>query len=119
MHPLFFDDLIALGVLGYLWYRNTRQKKRQYSSYTHNQSQREFKQSASDPGLSLEDAFRILDLTPDASFEDAKKAYKEKVVKSHPDKVSHLSKELQEKARELTLKLNSAFALIKRHKKIK
>ena len=35
----------------------------------------------------------------------------------HPDKVSHLSEELQETAKELTLKLNEAYDLIKQYKK--
>ncbi len=46
------------------------------------------------------------------------KAYKNKMTKSHPDKVSHLSEELQEKARELTLRINQAIDIIKQHKKI-
>ena len=52
-----------------------------------------------------------------ASLEDVNKAYREKMTKCHPDKVSHLSEELQEKARELALDLNQAYDLIKKHKK--
>ena len=47
----------------------------------------------------------------------AAKAYKDKMTKSHPDKVSHLSKALQDKAQELTLELNAAYDLIKKYKK--
>ncbi len=56
----------------------------------------------------------MLGVDPNASWEEINKAYKEKISKSHPDKVSHLSEELQEKARELTLKLNQALDIIKR-----
>jgi hypothetical protein len=117
MHPLFFDDLIALGAFVYLWYRNTKQKKQRPYSYTYDQSGKEYKQTASGDNISLEGAYRLLEVSPDASWDEIKKSYKEKVVKSHPDKVNHLSKELQDKAKELTLKLNNAYDVIKRYKK--
>jgi DnaJ-domain-containing protein 1 len=44
------------------------------------------------------------------------KAYKDKMAKSHPDKVAHLSEELQKKAKELTLEINKAYNIIKSHK---
>jgi DnaJ-domain-containing protein 1 len=50
-------------------------------------------------------------------MDEISRAYKEKMIKSHPDKVSHLSKELQEKAKELTMELNAAIDLIKRYQK--
>jgi DnaJ like chaperone protein len=59
-----------------------------------------------------------LGLNPDASWEEAQKAYKEKIVKSHPDKVAHLSEELQKKAKGLTLQLNKAIDIIKSYKKV-
>lgn len=63
--------------------------------------------------LSLKKAYRTLGVSFDATLEEVKKAYRDKIAKCHPDKVSHLSEELQEKARELTLDLNNAFKLIK------
>ncbi len=68
--------------------------------------------------LDLEEAYGLLGLNPDASWEEVQKAYKEKIAKSHPDKVAHLSEELQEKAKELTLKLNNAIDVIRRYKKV-
>jgi DnaJ like chaperone protein len=116
LHPLFFDDIIALGVLLYLWFRNARQRTQRPHTYTDNQSQKEYKREEFSGEPSLEEAYRILEVNPDASWEEVKKAYKEKIARSHPDKVSHLSKELQEKAEELTLKLNKALDVIKRYK---
>ncbi len=123
-HPLFLDDLIASGILFYLIYKNVKQRKQQqqYYNYTYSQSQSSH-QSQQDKTtefrgpLTLDDAYRLLGVSPDASWEEINKAYKEKMSKSHPDKVSHLSEELQEKAKELTLKLNEALDLIKIHKK--
>lgn len=114
LHPLFFDDLIASGVLFYLWYKNVKQKRQRSYSYSYGQSQ-ENKKNESKGHLGLEEAYRLLGINPDVSWKEVKKAYKEKVAKSHPDKVSHLSEELQEKAKEVTLKLNNALDIIKRN----
>jgi DnaJ-domain-containing protein 1 len=111
-HPLFFDDLIASAVLVYMLYKNARQKKRAGYTYTNSQSQNKSKTTTSGH-LTLDEAYRILGIGPDSSLDEVRKAYKEKVAQSHPDKVSHLSKELQDKAKELTLKLNNAFDVIK------
>jgi DnaJ-domain-containing protein 1 len=114
-HPLFLDDLIASVILVYLLYKNARQKKRAGYTYTNSQSHNKSKTTTSDY-LSLDEAYRILGINPDSSLDEVRKAYKEKIAQSHPDKVSHLSKELQDKAKELTLKLNSAFDVIKNEK---
>ncbi len=124
-HPLFLDDLIASGILFYLIYKISKQKKKYQGYYNYynrsqssSQSYQETKTESKGP-LTLDEAFRLLDVSHNASWDEINKAYKEKMSKSHPDKVSHLSKELQDKAKELTIKLNEALDLIKRHKNIK
>jgi uncharacterized membrane protein YkvA (DUF1232 family) len=114
-HPLFIDDLIASAALFYLLYKNVKQKKQKGDYYSTGHS-REYKRAETEDTLSLEEAYNLLGLNTDASWEEVKKAYKEKIAKSHPDKVSHLSKELQDKARELTLKLNNAIEIIKHNR---
>ncbi|UCD36230.1 MAG: DnaJ domain-containing protein [Nitrospiraceae bacterium] len=119
-HPLFVDDLFAAGVLLYYLYKNAKEKKQQqYNRYGNGSSGQSRQSSHAGPGgpLTLDKAYRELGVTPSASWEEIGKAYREKMTKSHPDKVSHLSEELQEKAKELTLKLNEAFDLIKRHRR--
>jgi hypothetical protein len=122
-HPLFLDDLIASGVLFYYLYKNSRQKKQQQKydnyyrqSHAGNQSWQNSTAGSEGP-LTLEDAYRKLGVSPKSSMDEIGRAYKEKMIKSHPDKVSHLSDELQEKAKELTMELNEAIDLIKRYKK--
>lgn len=118
-HPLFLDDLIAAGIMFYMIYKNARKKKQneQYYSHSHNQSQNNQNASQESRGpLTLDKAFKLLGLTASASWEEINRAYRDKIRKSHPDKVSHLSVELQDKAKELTLRLNEALDLIKRHK---
>ncbi|MEN8264926.1 MAG: DnaJ domain-containing protein [Nitrospirota bacterium] len=118
LHPLFLDDLIASGFLFYMVYKNAKRKKQQqyYNYYQQSQSSHKSSSVESEGPLTLEKAYSLLGVTPGASLDDITKAYKDKMKKSHPDKVSHLSKELQEKARELTLELNEAYALIKKHR---
>jgi DnaJ-domain-containing protein 1 len=115
LFPGFIDDIIALGAIMYIRYRNARQRGR--AGYS---GERRGPHTDAGPttahGLSLNEAYDLLGVDRNATWEEIRKAYREKIAKSHPDKVSHLSEELQEKAKELTLKLNKAIDLIKRYK---
>jgi hypothetical protein len=121
-HPLFFDDLIASGMLFYYLYKNSRRKKQYEQYYSHHSrdnssdNSRQNKFSGSQGPATLKEAYRLLGLNQNASLDELNRAYKLKIAKSHPDKVSHLSEELQDRAKELTLRLNEAFDLIKRHR---
>lgn len=64
----------------------------------------------------VEKAYRIIGVSPEHSWEEIKRAHKNKLAKCHPDKVSHLSEELQERAVELTLELNNAFSVLKQER---
>ncbi len=115
LHPLIFDDLIASGFLYYIWQKFKKQKSpRNY--YSRGRSQANIK-NESDDQMSLDEAYRLLHVSPDAPWGEVQKAYKERMAKSHPDKVSHLSEELQKKAKELALEINKAFNIIKCYKK--
>ncbi len=115
LHPLIFDDLIASGFLFYIWQKFKGQKSpRNY--YSRGRPQSNIK-SEPDGQMGLNEAHRVLHVSPDAPWKEVQSAYKERMAKSHPDKVSHLSEELQKKAKELTLEINKAFNIIKRYKK--
>jgi DnaJ like chaperone protein len=66
--------------------------------------------------MSLEESYKRLNISSDAPLSEVQKAYKEEMAKSHPDKVAHLSEELQKKAKELTLEINKAYNIIKSYK---
>ena len=122
-NPLFIDDLIAAAVLFYFLYKNTKLKQQQQRSSGYDTQSNSGKQSQQNSTaglqgpLTLDKAYRILGISPDSTLDEINRAYKEKMTKSHPDKVSHLSEQLQEKAKELTLELNDAYELVKQHKK--
>jgi len=114
-----FDDLIAAGVMFYLLYKNAKRKKQfeQYSSYSGYRRQENARASGDAGGpLTLDKAYRMLGVSASASWDEITRAYRDKISKSHPDKVTHLSKELQDRAQELTLELNEAYTLIKYNK---
>jgi len=122
-NPLFFDDLIAAGVMFYFLYKNTKQKQQQQRSsdyYRQSQTGQESRHNSTagpQGPLTLDRAYRVLGVSAHATLDEINRAYKEKMTRTHPDKVSHLSEELQEKAKELTLELNEAYEMVKRYKK--
>ncbi len=119
-HPLLLDDLFAAGVLIYILFKNKSKFKQQQQYYNQNQSQSNQSQQNTSTGtqghMGLNQAYSLLGVTPANSLDEISRAYKDKMSKSHPDKVSHLNEQLQEKAKELTLELNEAYSLIKNHK---
>jgi DnaJ like chaperone protein len=61
-------------------------------------------------------AYKILELSPDATDDEVKKAYKRMALKYHPDKVAHLGPELQKASQEKFQQLNAAFNEIKKQR---
>ncbi|MCP4252733.1 MAG: DnaJ domain-containing protein [Candidatus Scalindua sp.] len=114
LFPFVFDDLIASGFLFYFW-RKFKNQKNQKNYYSRGQSQAKRK-TEPDGSMSLERSYKLLNVGPDDPWSEVQKAYKEKMAKSHPDKVAHLGEELQEKARELTVEINKAYNIIKSRK---
>ena len=64
-------------------------------------------------GPSLDDCYKILEVSPDATDEEVKKAYRVAAMKHHPDKVSHLGEDVRKKAEETFAKVNQAYDKIK------
>jgi len=61
-----------------------------------------------------EAAYRILEISPDATDDELKKAFREMAKKHHPDKVSHLGEEVQHAAKEKFQMINQAYNDIKK-----
>lgn len=66
-----------------------------------------------------ESAYKILEVSPNATDEEVKKAYKKMAVKYHPDKVSHLGEEVFKSAEDKFQKLNGAYEEIKKQRGMK
>jgi DnaJ like chaperone protein len=61
-------------------------------------------------------AYKILEITADASNEEVKKAYHRMAIKYHPDKVAHLGEDIRNAAKEKFQKLNAAYGGIKKQR---
>ena len=62
--------------------------------------------------------FRVLEISPDASDQEIKRAYRRMANKYHPDKVSHLGKEMQSSAEEKFKAVNNAYQQLKKDRNI-
>ncbi|MBT3453473.1 MAG: DnaJ domain-containing protein, partial [Lentimicrobiaceae bacterium] len=58
-------------------------------------------------------AYQILEISPDVTNDEVKKAYREMAKKYHPDKVSHLGEEVKKAAEEKITMLNAAYEAVK------
>jgi DnaJ like chaperone protein len=61
-------------------------------------------------------AYKILEISPSASNEEVKKAYRRMAMKYHPDKVSHLGEDYKKTANEKFRKVNEAYEKIKKER---
>lgn len=62
----------------------------------------------------LNDDYKILEVSPDATDVEVKKAYRKAAIKHHPDKVNHLGEEVRKAAEEKFAKVNEAYERIKK-----
>ncbi|MBS0010217.1 MAG: TerB family tellurite resistance protein [Bacteroidales bacterium] len=67
---------------------------------------------------SVDAYYKILEIEPGASNEEVKKAYRKMARKYHPDMVSHLGEDFKEIAHEKFRKVNEAYEMIKKNRKL-
>ena len=66
-----------------------------------------------------ESAYKILEISADATDDEVKKAYRRMATKYHPDKVVHLGPDIQKAAKEKFQMLNQAYTRIKKQRGMK
>jgi len=64
----------------------------------------------------INNAYDILELTPDTTDEEVKKAYRRLAIQYHPDKVAHLGEDIKKAATEKFQTLNAAYDEIKKQR---
>lgn len=64
----------------------------------------------------VEPEYKILGLSPDATWKEIQTAYKERIKKYHPDKLNHLGEEFADLANEKFLEIQQAYESLKRKK---
>jgi DnaJ like chaperone protein len=62
--------------------------------------------------------YKVLEIEPNASEDDIKKAYRQMAVRYHPDKVAHMGDEYQKGAKEKFQKIQEAYENIKKQRGI-
>tara|TARA_B100000530_G_C15604187_1_gene347670 strand:+ start:294 stop:575 length:282 start_codon:yes stop_codon:yes gene_type:complete len=62
--------------------------------------------------------YRVLEIDESAGEDEVKKAFRKMANKYHPDKVSHLGKEMQDLAEEKFKAVNDAYQQIKEYQKL-
>lgn len=61
-------------------------------------------------------AYKILEIPPEATEQEIKKAYRKMAIKYHPDKVAHLGEDFQKSAKEKFQKVNEAYETLKKQR---
>ena len=64
----------------------------------------------------VDDAYTILGITPSASDDEVKKAYREMAKKNHPDKVAYLGEDVRKAAEKKFQEINDAYDRIKKQR---
>ncbi len=79
-------------------------------------SERESQSIFSMFGNKVEDAYKVLEITPEATDEEVKKAYKKMALKHHPDRVETLGEDVKKAAEEKFKAISVAYETIKKER---
>ena len=63
-------------------------------------------------------AYKVLEVDPNATDEQVKRAYRQQALKNHPDKVAYLGEEIRQRAQEKFQKINEAWEKVKKERGI-
>ena len=100
--------------------KQQREKNKKYERNRSSSSHSGQQQSAEPSGPSLLDAYGVLGVSDRDSGKDIKRAYKRLMAQNHPDKLvaKGLPPEMMEVAKQKTQDIQSAYEIIKKHRKL-
>ena len=105
--------------------RREQEREKDQRSSSSQQEQRQSKQQARSEGKrkpgEREDAYyyEVLGLTPSATEDEIRQAYRKLMMQYHPDKVATLGPELRQTASEKSKAINEAYMIIERRRGMK
>jgi len=70
-------------------------------------------------GQTKTSAYKVLEIEPSATDDEVRKAYKQLVLKHHPDRVANLGEDIRKKAEEKLKQINEAYEIIKKERGMK
>ncbi len=111
------DDVLVVGAL--LWYLTARQRGqspwdafRRWQGGTWTRGSTGPRPEELTVDFDQMDPYALLEVSPRASPDEVKSAYKRAVTRYHPDKVAHLGKEFQELAHKKLLAIQRAYEIL-------
>lgn len=110
------DDLLVLGLLA--WYLTRQRGHSPWDVFRGRLGGPWTRRTSSPPpddltaDFSQMDPYTLLEVSPQASADEIKAAYKRAVTRYHPDKVAHLGKEFQELAHKKLLAIQQAYEIL-------
>ncbi|MGN0190403.1 MAG: J domain-containing protein [Candidatus Cryptobacteroides sp.] len=119
---IFFWLIISLLSRLFQGGRSRRDGRREYYDWTYGSEQQQDGNGwYGNPGgnaaeVTLSGAYRTLEISPDASDNEVRSAFKRLAVKYHPDKYATEPQEVQHKAEENFKKVNEAYQLIRKRR---
>ena len=111
------DDLVVLGILA--WVLIARQRGQSPWDVFRGRMGGPWRRRGSTPhpedltaDFSQMDSYTLLEVSPQATPEEIKAAYRRAVARYHPDKVAHLGREFQELAHKKLLAIQQAYGVL-------
>ena len=107
------DSLLSMHSFTY-----SGQQQGGHQQYQRQSNQQQYRRRTTS-GTNLSQAYKILEITPEATETEIKKAYRKLVVIYHPDKVANMGESYQKSAKEKFQKIQDAYEQIKLARSIK
>ncbi|MDR2868177.1 MAG: DnaJ domain-containing protein [Bacteroidales bacterium] len=102
-------EAVRVMFMGNFWqqqYQNQYQNRYQYQNQSNTRG-------SVYSGYSLEDDYKVLEISSAVSNEELKKAFRKAAMKHHPDRVAHLGEDIRKAAEEKFSRVNQAYERIK------